>query len=83
MTKTKTIASGPAPKPKKTVKKKIEQAVVEPAVELVEEVKEAASAAVDSTLEELNEPVETFTIRKSWLVVAAIVVTVVAIAFIL
>ena len=73
MTKTKTtIASGPAPKAKKTVTKKVKQAVVEPVVELVEEVRE-----------ELNEPVETFTVRKSWLIVAAIVVTVVAIAFIL
>lgn len=72
MSKTKTIASGPAPKAKKTVKKKIEQAVVEPVVDLVEDIKE-----------ELNEPVETFTVRKSWLIVAAIVVTIVTIALIL
>ena len=75
MAKTKTtIASGPAPKTvkKKTVRKKIEEAVVDPVVELVEDIKD-----------DLNEPVETFTIRKSWLIVAAIVLTVAAIAFIL
>lgn len=57
MTKAKIIASGPAPKTKGK-KAPAKKNVVET---VVAEVKE-----------ELNEPVDTVTIRKSWLVVAAI-----------
>lgn len=46
------------------IKQKIEETVVE---------------AVADVKEELNEPVDTFTVRKSWLIVAAIVATVVII----
>lgn len=68
MTKTKSATSAT----KKTAAKKVKTVVVEPVIELVEEVRE-----------ELSEPVETFTVRKSWLAVGAIVLTVVLLAVIL
>lgn len=71
----KTIASGPAPKAKK---KKLSEKIQDKI-----EIYENKIAQIDDViLNELNEPVDTFTVRKSWLVVAAIIVTVVAIAFI-
>lgn len=64
------------PSVKKTTTREIKQGKAAPVIETVTEI-------VEEIKDELNEPVETFTVRKSWLIVAAVVVTVMTIAFIL
>ncbi len=48
--------------------------------EAVEAVETKVEQIVEDVKEELNEPVDTFTVRKSWLIVGAIIVTAIGFA---